>query len=278
MLARARAELADDFELWSVGDLVNRGPDNMGVLRQMRELVDTGRGRFVLGNHEINLLRVAAGQRELGAYDTIGDVLAAPDAGEWIDWLRAQPLVLCGELLHKRFALVHAAVHPEWPLADLERRAARASARLAAPDRRDAERFLAGAPESDPDLDVLLRLTSCRSVTPGGAWTSRTPDVAGANHQPWHSAWGLHGHDYGVVYGHWALQGLHVAPGIRGLDTGCVHHGRGHDGFLTAWLPEPDARDPFALPDDGFWQVPAQRAYYAHKDIVKKRAVGDVSD
>ena len=67
------------------------------------------------------------------------------------------------------------------------------------------------------------------------------------------------------MYGHWARQGLHVAAGLRGLDTGCVHHGRGRDGWLTAWLPEAASSDPFATPDTSFWKIPARRAYYAER-------------
>jgi bis(5'-nucleosyl)-tetraphosphatase (symmetrical) len=275
LVERATAAFDSEFELWSVGDLVNRGPDNLGALRIARELVDAGRAQLVLGNHEINLLRVAAGQLELGEHDSIGDVLDAPDADAWIEWLRRRPLAVTGELGERRFAMVHAAVHPQWTLRQLERRSQAAAARLATPKRRDAEAFLAGDPASDPDLDLLLRLTSCRSVAQGDIWSSRVPEVAGGKHRPWHVAWRKQGHDYGVVYGHWALQGLHIAEGVRGLDTGCVHHGRGHDGFLTAWLPQPTAVDPFALPDAQFWQVPARRAYYAHKDAEVKPGARD---
>jgi hypothetical protein len=73
------------------------------------------------------------------------------------------------------------------------------------------------------------------------------------------------------VYGHWALQGLHVARGLRGLDSACVHHGRPDGrggttrGFLTAWIPAWPGRDgdrePFDVPDDRFLQVPARRRY-----------------
>ena len=62
------------------------------------------------------------------------------------------------------------------------------------------------------------------------------------------------------------MQGLHVAPGLRGLDTGCVHHGRGRAGVLTAWIPDLRRERPFDLPDENFWSVPARRAYYAHRD------------
>ena len=55
-----------------------------------------------------------------------------------------------------------------------------------------------------------------------------------------------------------------MAPGLRGLDSGCVHHGRGRDGQLTAWLPDgaPRPSGAFDVPDDRFWQVPAKRRYY----------------
>ncbi|MFP8875958.1 MAG: hypothetical protein VCB99_03395, partial [Myxococcota bacterium] len=61
-------------------------------------------------------------------------------------------------------------------------------------------------------------------------------------------------------------QGLHVAKGLRGLDTGCVHHGRGKQGFLTAWLPDPSLESPFEVPDAAFWQIPARRSYYGDRD------------
>jgi hypothetical protein len=88
-------------------------------------------------------------------------------------------------------------------------------------------------------------------------------DARGALLVAWHERWSERAHGYGVVYGHWALQGLHVEPWLRGLDTGCVHHGRDHEGFLSAWLPDARAHAPFALPDAHFLQVRAHRRYYA---------------
>ncbi len=266
LLERVRATHGVDFELWIVGDVVNRGPLNLRALRRVRDLVESGRCRYVLGNHEINLLRVAAGQRQLSPLDSVGDVLDAPDADDWIAWLRRRPLAETGRVGRQPFALVHAATHPDWSLDELEEHAGRASARLAAPERAEAEAFLDGDPRRDADLDTLLRLTACRTATRSGAWSSATPELAPPGFEPWHALWLERGHGFGVVYGHWALQGLHVAPGLRGLDTGCVHHGRGRDGFLTAWLPDPSSETPFGVPDDRFWQVLARRKYYAHKD------------
>ena len=101
----------------------------------------------------------------------------------------------------------------------------------------------------------------------GQGWSSDgSPHAAG---EPWHAAWSRREHRYGVVYGHWASQGLHIATGLRGLDTGCVHHGRGRDGFLTAWLPaagdDPGPGEgPFRDSAPVLWQIPARRRYYPY--------------
>lgn len=259
LLSRARAVFGEAFEPWLVGDLINRGPGNLAALRAVRALVDSGRARYVLGNHEIGLLMTAGGLRERKPLDSFGEVLDAPDAAEWLAWLRRRPLLETGQLGRQRFAMVHASVHPDWSLAELERRVRRLEARLSAEDPRAATALLAADPSSDPDRDLLGRLTQARSVTRAGGWS---PELPGGELEAWHRSWTARGHDYCVVYGHWAMQGLHVAPRLRGLDTGCVHHGRGREGSLTAWLPDPNASAPFDVPDERFWHIPARRMYY----------------
>jgi bis(5'-nucleosyl)-tetraphosphatase (symmetrical) len=255
ILARARREFGNAFELWSVGDLVNRGPKSHRALALVRELAEAGRAVLVLGNHELALLGRWLGVRPPGPSDTMEDLLGRADLDEWCEWLRRRPLALAGELGAKPFALVHASVDPRWTLPDALAAAREAEVQLAAPDR---AALAAALRQRDQRFG---RFVSCRSALPGGGWSSEPPErLTGA--EPWHAAWLRAGHAYGVVYGHWALQGLHVAPQLRGLDTGCVHHGRDRDGFLTAWLPEPRARDPFAVPDASFWQVRAHRRYY----------------
>ena len=107
--------------LWLVGDLVNRGPDSLAVLRRVMGL---GRSvTCVLGNHDLHLLATVAGRRELSPADTFRDVLEAPDLGAIVDWLRHRPL-----LHHDRSArrvLVHAGIPPAWTVAAGARRGAR---------------------------------------------------------------------------------------------------------------------------------------------------------
>jgi bis(5'-nucleosyl)-tetraphosphatase (symmetrical) len=258
ILARARREFGNDFELWSVGDLVNRGPKSYRALARVRERVEAGRAQLVLGNHELALLGRWLGVRPPGPSDTMEDLLERADLDEWCEWLRRRPLALAGELGARPFLMVHASVAPSWSRAEALAAARAAEARLATPDRGALVEALR---RRDSNFG---RLVSCRSALAGGGWSAEAPDQL-ADAEPWHAAWARGGHDYGVVYGHWALQGLHVAPSLRGLDTGCVHHGRDRDGFLTAWLPDPRARDPFAVPDERFWQVRAHRPYYRRR-------------
>jgi len=300
LVDKARRELGPDHSIWIAGDLLNRGPGNLHALEIVRDLVDSGRGEFILGNHEIFTLSVALGLREIRPADSIGDVLGNANAAEWIDWLCARPLAVPGEIDGQPFVMLHAAAAPEWALGDVVEVAGKISERLSA-SREEARAFLASDASPGALRDELDRLTRCRTVFASGAWSSEEP---GPENRPWHAAWREHGHDYGIVYGHWARQGLHVAAGLRGLDTGCVHHGRGRDGFLTAWLPESGlprsgtaasegaaapkdgaapadgaARRPFDLPDHRFWQIPARQRYYnpeaaaaEHAAIVTSRA------
>jgi bis(5'-nucleosyl)-tetraphosphatase (symmetrical) len=271
LLARATNSFGDEgFELWMVGDLVNRGPASLRVLERVRARVEAGQARVVLGNHEIALIEAGLGLRTPSAADTAREVLASAESADWIEWLRRRPLVEAGRLGRRAFAMVHAAVAPGWSLAELSRRARAIEARLGASDPATARALLA-APRSDPDRDALALLTRCRSVDARGRWGAAEPERP---EDAWHRRWAAAEPDYAIVYGHWATQGLHVAPGLRGLDTGCVHHGRGRDGHLTAWLPDAGARDPFAVPDTGeLWSVPARRAHY--RELRASLGLGD---
>ncbi len=64
-------------QLWLVGDLVNRGPGSLEVLRLVKSLGDSA--ITVLGNHDLHLLAVAEGAAELNRNDTLDEILAAPD-------------------------------------------------------------------------------------------------------------------------------------------------------------------------------------------------------
>src|SRR5688572_24693516 len=94
--------------LWFVGDLVNRGPKSLEVLRFVKQLGN--RAIAVLGNHDLHLVTQHEGFERPRKDDTFGDVLSAPDASELVDWLRARPMMHAeGE-----YAMVHAGLLPRW--------------------------------------------------------------------------------------------------------------------------------------------------------------------
>src|SRR5205814_4032819 len=96
--------------LWFVGDLVNRGPKSLEVLRFVRDLGD--RAVTVLGNHDLHLVTQHEGFERPRKDDTFGDVLAAPERRELVDWLRTRPLMHA----HERYAMVHAGLLPQWTI------------------------------------------------------------------------------------------------------------------------------------------------------------------
>ncbi len=143
LLARLRFDPARD-RLWLTGDLVNRGPDSLAVLREVRAL--GGCATVVLGNHDLHLLAMAWApgtvrkrERELEA------VLDAPDAAELLEWLASRPLLHRDRALG--WTLIHAGLPPQWSLAQAEKCAKEVEQAL----RRDPAELLTGMYGDQPD-------------------------------------------------------------------------------------------------------------------------------
>ena len=215
-------------ELWLVGDLVNRGPRSLDVIRWAMSLGSTV--TCVLGNHDLHLLARAAGAAGAKKRDTLDEVLAAPDVDRLIEWLRHRPL------LHAdgAFALVHAGLHPRWTIEDARARAGEIEHELRGPAWRAFLTQLGGGrpPRWDARLggsdrwrSILAYLTRVRTVHADGrveADFDGSPAQAPAGCVPWFKfpspAWSTHT----VVFGHWAALGLDIGPRHLGIDTGCV--------------------------------------------------------
>ena len=113
--------------LYLLGDLVNRGPDSLGVLRRLRGL--QGSATCLLGNHDLHLLAVAHGVRKPHRSDTLDGILSAPDRDDWLHWLRHQRLAAHAH----GWLMVHAGVLPQWDAAQTVALAAEVEAMLRSP-------------------------------------------------------------------------------------------------------------------------------------------------
>ncbi len=282
LLARVERAFGSEYRLYVAGDAINRGHHNLQVLERIRERVELGRGEMVLGNHEIHMLRVALELQEPDANHTFHDVLESRERDDWVRWVLGRPLAAHGWVRGARWVMVHASVHPDWGWADAIRASRRVERVLSSPDAAAVGDLLALRPQELPrrgsPRDLLGRMTSARVVKGARSrWSSRQPsEVEG---EPWHEVWQSRGHDYGVIYGHWATQGLRVVPGLRGLDSGCIHHGRRGVGHLSGWVPQVRPGEPsrgFDTPDDDVWQVRARyrRNGRRHRNRAPVAAIG----
>jgi bis(5'-nucleosyl)-tetraphosphatase (symmetrical) len=241
-LAALLAELPLDLgrdRLWLAGDLVNRGPDSLGVLRWARDAAERMGERFVavLGNHDLHFLARAAGVAEARRRDTLEPLLDAPDGEELAAWLRSRPL-----LHHEgETVLVHAGLLPDWSVEDAEACAREAEVALRGPEAsRTLARYAAacgragGRGPGDPEPGgertdrTLAVLTLLRTVDRHGEpcfELTGPPAEAPPGQVPWFEAPGRRSATARAVFGHWAALGLHLAPRVVALDSGCVWGG-----------------------------------------------------
>jgi bis(5'-nucleosyl)-tetraphosphatase (symmetrical) len=241
---------ANRDSLWFVGDLVNRGPDSLKVLRRIRDLGDAA--TVILGNHDLHLLAVACGATRPRRDDTIADVLAAPDRASLIEWLQNRPLM--HDDLKLNVCMVHAGLAPQWDL-KLARQCAREFEKSL---RRDPDKLLYRLYGDKPDrwddalegeerlrfivncftrlryLDAEGRLALGAKGAPKKA---QTPSLI-----PWFEAPGARWRGSRIVFGHWSTLGFFQNADVTGIDTGCVWGDR-----LTALRLDVAAADPIQV-------------------------------
>jgi bis(5'-nucleosyl)-tetraphosphatase (symmetrical) len=220
--------------VWFVGDLVNRGPASLEVLRFVRSL--GAAATVVVGNHDLHLVMQSEGYGKANKEDTLDTVLKAPDRTELLAWLRAQPLFH----VEGDWAMVHAGLLPGWTVAQAKVLSDEAVVALSGPGYRD---FLANMWGSEPAswrdelvgwdrLRVVVNaMTRMRYVTAAGAMEFRAegskapPDKGPAGCLPWFEVPGRASAGHTIVCGHWSALGFRDAPDLLALDTGCLWGG-----------------------------------------------------
>jgi bis(5'-nucleosyl)-tetraphosphatase (symmetrical) len=254
LLARLRFS-ADRDRLWFVGDLVNRGPQSLEVLRFVRALGDNA--ITVLGNHDLHLLAVACGaHRKRKAADTLDEIFAAPDRDDLLGWLITRPLAHFehGDLL------VHAGLVPQWTVEMALSLAREVETALGTDPRalfdnmygdepRRWSAALAGTDRLRFAINVLTRLRVCTRDGDVDLKMKGKPPGKHSELLPWFEVDTRHSAGTRVVFGHWSALGLIMRQNVVGLDSGCVWGGE-----LTALDLDSD-RPPVGIPGAGY-QLP----------------------
>ena len=213
--------------LWFVGDLVNRGPKSLEVLRFVRALGE--RAVVVLGNHDLHLVAQFESLERARKGDTFGDVLGAPEARELVDWLRTRPMMH----VEGSYAMVHAGLLPQWTIEKAASLGKEVEAALAAPNYREfLKNMYGGKPDRwDDALAGWDRLRLIVNAMTRMRFCDRRGrmDLEGKGTEPrdgylrWFEARPKDART--IVFGHWSQLGLVREPGFEGLDSGCVWGG-----------------------------------------------------
>ncbi|PSJ18217.1 symmetrical bis(5'-nucleosyl)-tetraphosphatase [Nitrosomonas supralitoralis] len=219
-------------KLWLVGDIVNRGPDSLSLLRYIKQAGDVI--LMVLGNHDLHLLMVAAGKAKNHPSDTIQPILDAPDRDELLHWLRHQ------KLFHAegQYAMVHAGLLPSWSVSQAEQLAREVESAL---QQDNFQELLALMYGNDPDhwqnewtdhrrLRVIINaMTRMRVCTLEGkmnfTYKGNIQSIP-FGYFPWFSIPHRLSQNSTVICGHWSALGLYLTDNLIALDTGCVWGGQ----------------------------------------------------
>ena len=222
--------------LWFTGDLVNKGPNSLNILRFVKGLRNSA--ITVLGNHDLYLLAAAAGAVKDKKSDTIACILAAHDCDELLFWLRHQPVLYHDQTLG--YTMVHAGLPPQWDLTAALDRARELETSL---QNAGYEALLQDLYREKPDrwsenLEGLARLRFIVNCFTQLRYCDRTGrlDLSGERRTaakkkrslPWFQVPMRASRDMKIIFGHWASldKSKIKTPGVYPLDTGCSNGGK----------------------------------------------------
>lgn len=214
--------------LWFVGDLVNRGPHSLDVLRFVKQLGTSA--VTVLGNHDIHLLALWSHITQPGRKDTLEPILSAPDADELLHWLRFRPL------LHAEhgFVMIHAGMLPSWSIAQAMALAREVEEALHRDNFQDIlpaiyfRKVLAPSAHLTTEerlgftTNVLTRLRVCTHEGVPEFSFKGPPAEAPPGYFPWFQIPHRSTQHNTIIFGHWSALGIVQEQHLVALDGGCV--------------------------------------------------------
>ena len=250
LLARVNFS-TDRDQVWFVGDLVNRGPQSLEVLRFVRSLGDNA--ITVLGNHDLHLLAIACGTQNRRKHDTLDAIFTAHDRDEILGWLISRPLAHYerGDLM------VHAGVVPQWTVSTTLQLASEVEMALRTDPRALFDNMYGDEPRRWSDtltgmerlrfaINVLTRLRVCTNDGEVDLKVKGKPPKGRSHLLPWFDVESRWTSSVRIVFGHWSALGLTIRRDVVGLDSGCVW-----GGALTAFNLDTN-QPPVAVPCAGY--------------------------
>ncbi len=221
--------------LWFCGDLVNRGPKSLEVLRFVRGL---GKSAItVLGNHDLHLIATwKKVDRSEKSNLALAPILNAPDCNKLLNWLRKQPLIYQDPKLG--YTMLHAGLPPQWSLKQAHSYA------------REVELVLGGSqlnaflnnmygnkPKKWRDdltgwerlrfiVNCFTRLRYCKSNGRLDFNYKGKPGSQMKDYKPWFMVKNRQSKSDQIVFGHWSTLGLYQNHNVNGVDTGCLWGGK----------------------------------------------------
>lgn len=223
---------ADD-QLWLAGDLVNRGPQSLEVLRFVKALGK--QAKVVLGNHDLHLLALANGLSPKSSSTDLHPILIAKDRDELLDWLIRQPLLQHSKKLG--YTMVHAGLSPAWDLATAKACAREVEGILQSPDRypllaemyadtpRRWKNKYTGIKRWRYIINCFTRMRYCDAEGRLNLSCKGKPKAESNKKLPWFRVPNRANAGERIIFGHWSTLGYLHENNVWSLDTGCVWGG-----------------------------------------------------
>jgi bis(5'-nucleosyl)-tetraphosphatase (symmetrical) len=223
--------------LYLLGDLVNRGPDSLGVLRRLSGLGEAA--QCLLGNHDLHALAVWQGVRKIKRNDTLEKLMAVDDREYLLDWLRHRPLAIQAH----GWLMVHAGVLPQWTSSQTMALAAEVEKVLRGPNIKiELAEMYGNTPDTWHDqltgsdrlrviINALTRLRFCTAAGLMDFTSNGSADKPPSGFTPWFDVPQRLTHGQPVAFGHWSTlrpdqqRTTSMQSNTLPLDTGCLWGG-----------------------------------------------------
>lgn len=215
--------------LYLVGDLVNRGPKSLEVIKWIYKNQD--RVINVLGNHDIYLLARYNHLGKIDNGDTLADLIRDKNILKYIDWLRSAPLVF-----HDNdYIMAHAGIYPQMSFNELLQLNHAISSHLKSPEYPHfIEQIFGNKPnvwnnEHSSLKKMKFALNACTRMR----FLDRVDYSLDFKYKgelgnmpehlmPWFQAPFHKTINKKIIFGHWAALGFFHEQRYISLDTGCV--------------------------------------------------------